>query len=614
MKSCVRTFVYLFICLFVYLSICPSPAFASDEFSTAFRSIYTVASDTQTIVKHQISLTNQRANTFASEYSLVIGSTTVGDIRVSDDKGNLPFTTEESVHSTKISVKLSQRPVVGTGATKTFTIQYQDQDIASLVGKILEVNIPKIANAQEFTTYETRLFVPKNAGPPTTVSPNPSNISKTDSGFLISFENNYDSGISAVFGPSQLFQLTLTYYLENKGLGTKTESITLVPDTAYQRVGYKSINPAPHSIFKDADGNWIASYKLAGKEKLKITASVIAELHMTSSIPINQDDPNLFLAPTQYWPADSPDIITLARGLRTPRAIYDYVVTHLSYDYSKVELGTDRLGARAALASPSKAICTEFTDLFITLARAAGIPARELNGFAYTKNSKLRPLSLERDILHAWPEYWNDKEKRWIQIDPTWGNTTGGIDYFTKLDFNHIVFVTHGTSSTLPLSAGFFKTDDEQGKTISVEPLTVAPSFEDSSNFSVTVHGPGFIPSFFGGHVQVELTNHTLQALYNLPITVNMPQLFSSEIPSSIPFILPGQQLKKNISLKPPAAWTYQKERIEITIGGKQGSYDVFITPPIISYQGGAVVFAVAAVISLFFAARARYLHLSRRS
>ncbi|NCC70435.1 hypothetical protein EOM09_02540, partial [bacterium] len=41
---------------------------------------------------------------------------------------------------------------------------------------------------------------------------------------------------------------------------------------------------------------------------------------------------------------------------------------------------------------PNSSICTDFTDLFITLARAKGIPAREVQGFAYTNNSKIKPI------------------------------------------------------------------------------------------------------------------------------------------------------------------------------------------------------------------------------
>jgi transglutaminase-like putative cysteine protease len=63
--------------------------------------------------------------------------------------------------------------------------------------------------------------------------------------------------------------------------------------------------------------------------------------------------------------------------LKTPENIYKFVTNNLSYNYYRVKPDVERLGAKDALANPDEAICTEFTDLFITLARSAGIPARE---------------------------------------------------------------------------------------------------------------------------------------------------------------------------------------------------------------------------------------------
>ena len=133
------------------------------------------------------------------------------------------------------------------------------------------------------------------------------------------------------------------------------------------------------------------------------------------------------------------------------------MVSNLTYDYAKAEKGNDWKGSVYALKNPGSAICTEFTDLFIALSRAAGIPARELEGFAWTENPKLRPLSLSGDVLHAWPEYWDKDKNLWIQIDPTWGNTTGSIDYFTKLDFNHIVLLFMGYRTPLRYLPDFIK-------------------------------------------------------------------------------------------------------------------------------------------------------------
>lgn len=57
--------------------------------------------------------------------------------------------------------------------------------------------------------------------------------------------------------------------------------------------------------------------------------------------------------------------------------------------------------------------CTEHTLLFVTLARAAGIPAREVGGLLYDANGG-RPIF----GWHAWAEIHD--RAQWISVDPTW--------------------------------------------------------------------------------------------------------------------------------------------------------------------------------------------------
>ena len=99
----------------------------------------------------------------------------------------------------------------------------------------------------------------------------------------------------------------------------------------------------------------------------------------------------------------------------------------------------------------------EFTDTFIALSRAAGIPAREINGYAYTENPHVQPMGMVSDVLHSWPEYYDKEKNFWVPIDPTWGNTTGGVDFFHKLDLRHFAFVIHGVDSSKPYPPGSYK-------------------------------------------------------------------------------------------------------------------------------------------------------------
>jgi hypothetical protein len=68
--------------------------------------------------------------------------------------------------------------------------------------------------------------------------------------------------------------------------------------------------------------------------------------------------------------------------------------------------------------------CNEHTQLFLALARAAGIPARAASGLAYVDG---------RFFYHAWPEVWLG---RWVATDPTFGQFPA--------DAAHLRFATGG--------------------------------------------------------------------------------------------------------------------------------------------------------------------------
>jgi hypothetical protein len=61
-----------------------------------------------------------------------------------------------------------------------------------------------------------------------------------------------------------------------------------------------------------------------------------------------------------------------------------------------------------------KGDCTEHATLYVALARAAGIPAREVEGYIYG-NEEGNPIF----VAHAWVEVVLDG--KWIGVDPSWG-------------------------------------------------------------------------------------------------------------------------------------------------------------------------------------------------
>ncbi len=465
-----RTILAILFFLIAYqLSLITHVVHAEGEFDLSYKTRYTIIESGEATVQQDIVLKNQTANFYADKFELKIGSTKVRDVKASDETGALDATSTFENNITTISVKFKQR-VIGQDKVLPWKLSYVSNELATKSGQIWEISIPRLAKSTDITDYMVTVSVPRSFGPAAFALPKPLSQLQAANGqeFTYNKDQLLDSGIAMSFGEKQVFSFKLNYYLENKNVTSQNATIALPPDNNYQKIVLEKIDPAPLDIDVDADGNFIAKYKLAAKEEKNITATGYVEVF---SKPFRNIYPrltdaqkSLYTQPQAYWETDSAAIRDKAKEIKDPKNIYDFVSNYLTYNDARVsQPQIERKGAASAYASPKDAICMEFTDLFIAIARAAGIPAREVEGYAYTQNERLRPLSLtinQGDILHAWPEYWDD-QLGWVQIDPTWASTSGGLDYFNKLDFNHITFVQRGVSSTKPYPAGSYKPNDQ---------------------------------------------------------------------------------------------------------------------------------------------------------
>ena len=458
------------------LALSAAPVHALATFATDYTVTYDIGQQGTTHVTFDIAQKNNLSTVYATSFSLSLSQTNINNIRVADAAGAISPAINRTDNLTNISFDFLAN-VVGRDKFNRFTVQYDSADIAAKQGSVWEINIPRLETNENTNSQQIILKVPASFGQPAYIDPKPGRIEANN--YYFSSNVLANKSISAVFGTTQYFKLQLTYNLSNPLPKKLKTQIALPPDTAYQTVYLKKISPPPDDIAADPDGNWLASYTLSPNTDLQVTTDLAIKLDFNPK-KTPPPDVNLYTRATKLWDYTDPDIAAAATNLTTPKAIYDYVVSHLQYSYARITngngSGVNRPGAVWALANPSQAICTEFTDLFIALARENGIPARENQGYAMSTNDKLKPLSLAKDVLHAWPEYYDQVKQTWVQIDPTWANTTGGIDYFNKLDLNHLVFAIHGLSATQPLPAGAYKTSGGGSKDVFVT-ITPAETF-----------------------------------------------------------------------------------------------------------------------------------------
>ena len=514
-----------------------------EAFENTLKSTYTVNENGNTYVEHLFTIKNLTPTYYITKHGLRTSSPNINGVRVFDKSGNIDAEVTQVNNQTNIGITFSDK-LVGEGKSRTFTISYNNPDLAQVNGNVLEVAIPKQADPNQYTDTEVELNTPLKFGNANRVTPSTNFTQKlTDDGLRMTFGELGDRGVSALFGLDQIFDLNFTYFLENNDSQPILLQTALPPDTPFQRMNYELIDPQPTEMKIDDDGNWIATFYMPGNtaQTVKVQAQALLTIYPNQEIPVSSPQ-DFHLNRQPFWEVDNKKLQEIAAENKTASEIYDYVTTSLEYETIESLDNFERKGALRAIENPTQVACQEFSDLFVTLARINRIPSRVVTGYAYTENSRLRPLSLSEDILHAWPEYWNEENQVWQPIDPTWGNTTNGVDYFNQFDLNHIVLAINGESSSLPYPAGSYKTENQQEKTLEVNFGKIFPVQEPSLEASLEKKSDSFInmPGFY----DLTIKNNSGAAWYKIVFDLSSEKsgvrVFGD---TAISAILPFQEL-----------------------------------------------------------------------
>ena len=549
------------ICLIILLLLVfPKPADAQSEFIVDVNVDYDVQQNGTTQVTHTTVLENAFSNLYATSYILNLENIDPQNARAY--QGSKALVLSETKQGNTVTLKVEfDEAVVGKGKSQTFNISFEEQGFATKTGEVWEISIPRISQEDSFRSYNVNLLVPTSFGNEAYISPDPKVKEKIGTKLIYRFDKEMvaKTGITVGFGQFQIFSFTLKYHLENPLARSAMTEIAIPPDTAFQKLYYQEIKPKPDNVFVDGDGNWLAQYSLKARERVDIVATGTVQIFASpKSFPSPSEDIlEQNLKTTEYWQVEDEEIQELAGRLATPKSIYNFVTNNLNYNYDRVRPNVTRYGAKKALANPNEAICMEFTDLFIALTRAAGIPAREVNGYAYTENPEIQPLSLVADVLHSWPEYYDFEKNVWIPIDPTWGSTTGGVDFFEKLDLRHFTFVIHGQNANQPYPPGSYKLGPNPEKDVFVN-FGQLPS-ERESKPEIIAEVKNVFP-LTGSKVSIKIKNPGPIALYDLAPTVYfdnqkvsssfvsiLPPYGISEMKTSIPFSFLGTKTPNQV-------------------------------------------------------------------
>ncbi len=513
------------------------PVFADQEsqFLVDYNIEYSIQETGETKVTQTSTITNLKNDVIPTTYTFAAKQLKIYDVSAETNGKESQVKIEETKDETLISVTI-ENYAIGEGRQNNIILIYKTKSIANKTGKIWNIYIPRIQIPDTTSKYDVKLSIPASFGSKIYLSPTPviEKIEGTSNNYYFTKEIFKTNGITAAFGEYQPLNFRLKYQIKNTTILPLLKEIALPPDIqGMQSVNYENINPRPLRINIDKDGNTIATYIISPLKSIEIEVMGTAKLFGKQ---INPDFGKSFLdlpkilvnrytREQKYWEVKSPYIRKLALQLKdtnlnvikNAQKIYQFISQNLTYDFNAQDQGlVERKGAEAALIQKGSWTCMEFTDLFIATARAMGIPAREINGYAFTSEGNNKPISINLkggDLLHAWAEFY-DSYYGWVQIDPTWG-TTSGVDYFTKLDTNHFSFVIKGLSSQYPFPAGAYRFSDSEklietalSQTINEDNFKPKIEVKKLFNFNII--------EIIKGNMKVKVTNTGSVFIYNL--------------------------------------------------------------------------------------------------
>ncbi len=589
---------------------------AASQFSVSLDYSFTFQDNGVANVSQKVTSKNLTKDYFTQKYSTTIHNKNVTNVSGSDGSGSIAVTSEVVNESTVITAVLKQE-VVGLNESVTFTINYSTDSFAIKRGKIWDVSIPQIETSENVASYQVTISVPDSFGKLVKIAPNSVSQSEAEGHKSYVFTKNSlnNSRIGASFGDYQQFKFTLKYRYKNTKVYAVKATIALPPDTEYQALYYKDIDPRPVELRTDFDGNYLADYIIKPGKKLEVIASGDVKI-IDSNTPLQkpktwtETDLEKFTKSDKYIEVDNRQIQKKAKELKNIDEIYNFVVSAVKYDFTRLETNKyNRRGALATINQPDKSICVDFADLFVALARAKGIPARGLVGYGYSDDTSKRPTKIEglvnSTVLHAWAEYYDKSQKRWIQVDPTWGSTTGGVDYFNRIDTNHFVFVINGVSSTLPIPAGGYKTSVNQTDDVSVK-------FSDEKLFESAMPDISLsleqIVSGFPATSKLKITNNYGRALFNAVIEIESSKTLKLIKPNkvTIGILLPFASNSYDIKLRSDSLLDNQVENIKLKFSavGDKGETEKRLAKelkikPFFSFQIPQIMLLIFLIITL---------------
>ena len=184
--------------------------------------------------------------------------------------------------------------------------------------------------------------------------------------------------------------------------------------------------------------------KLTGKSVENVVDNLPDTISSLENSDINAADKDSYLGSTIRYPVSHPIVLKLDGRPEAVNSVRD-LERLVRYTHSLLRYKDDK-----AVGSVLKSLelgygeCTDFTDLFTTLARTYDIPTRPVYGIAYKDSSQ------PGFMFHSWNEIFF--QDRWVAIDATWNQTPADPTHISLNDVQYSSLLLLSTTKSVQLA------------------------------------------------------------------------------------------------------------------------------------------------------------------
>jgi len=148
-------------------------------------------------------------------------------------------------------------------------------------------------------------------------------------------------------------------------------------------------------------------------------------------------------------------------------------------------------------------VCKEITNLYVSMLRSVGIPARVVTGYAYTNSEKLINYLNSNWGGHAWAEVLIDN--KWVPFDLTYNQ-------YGYVDATHLIFERSKDSkeSNIKLNASGYGFTLVKNSLKTENKFTILEKndiYSDKLNFDIKISGPNEIGFDSYGYLEINIQN-----------------------------------------------------------------------------------------------------------